>query len=174
MPGVVNYYNTNGYSLLRCITVRYDARYGMFQTLSTANSLKVACNTLKLWTKSYSCFAAHFTFRRFIYPEQLTVKMSKIWHYGAWLLKIKILLTNHIFRATSSGRTNARMTHSRVVSRVNSTTRSGSKDLIGCLYVPWFAGNFFHIILWKEIQLLTKILVFLCHMPGGLKKTEKS
>ena len=43
------------YGTVRC-TVRYDVRYdvrygtmyGTFQTLSTANSLKVACNTLKL------------------------------------------------------------------------------------------------------------------------------
>ena len=44
-------------------------RYGTIQTLSTAKSLKVACKTLKLWTKSYSCFASHFTFRKLMYPE---------------------------------------------------------------------------------------------------------
>jgi len=54
--------NTDYYNVLR---------YGTVQTLSTAKSLKVACKTLKLWTKSYSCFASHFTFRRFMYPEMI-------------------------------------------------------------------------------------------------------
>ena len=77
------------YNVLRCGTRRYTEwnndygllqillRYGTVQTLSTAKSLKVACKTLKLWTKSYSCFASHFTFRRFIYPKMIQWTMNK-------------------------------------------------------------------------------------------------